>query len=165
MLGWAPSTIATYKSRLNTISAFANTLPPGTTDTSVVEAFLATLLPRGLAGSTIRTYLSAVKFASDMGWVTCPIPPIWWKLSPAADRIKGEPERTWFTIQHLCSLSPTTLDDCCTLAITIVALSLGLRLGEAASIRPADVDIAHSPPGIWFRAEKLAPDRPNKIFR
>lgn len=163
--GWAPSTICTYRARLSTLQKFAATLPPDTPDTRVVESFLATLLPRGLAGSTVRTYLSAIKFATDLGWIDCPIPAVWWKLSPAADRLKGDPRRVWFDPTQLRTASPAVPEEFCTLAITIVALSLGLRLGEAASIRPADIALRHDPPGIWFRAEKLAPDKPNRVFR
>ena len=136
---------------------FALTLEDNPTDLVVVERFLASLLSNSPAGSTVRTYLSAVVFATNLGWLSAPIPPIWWKLSPVADRLRSCPKRTWFPLPKL---EIKTIY----LGLTFVALSLGLRVGEAASLRNEDIVTDMVPPGIWFRAEKLSPVKTTAYF-
>ena len=103
--------------------------------------------------------------ATNMGWINAPVPPVWWKLSPAADRLRNYPNRIWFPPARLQIERLARTSDAVFLGITIVALSLGLRLGEAASIRSCDIVSDACPPGIWFDAEKLPPDRQRRTFR
>jgi hypothetical protein len=43
------------------------------------------------------------------------------------------------------------------LSITLLALSLGLRICEAASIRPLDIIQSPTANGIYFQPEKMSP--------
>ncbi len=58
-----------------------------------------------------------------------------------------------------------TASDAIPLGIAIVAISLGLRIGEAASLCNNNIITNRSPPGIWFTAEKLTPDKQARTFR
>lgn len=160
---WAPSTLTTYRSRITALGQLATSLDAVPTAGHVVEQFLLQQLGNGAPAASLRLTLSAATFLHTMGFIHEPPPARLWKLSTAALRLQEhEPDRRWWA--HPSDMLQAAQRAAClshwqTLAISIVALSLGLRIGEAALLCPSSFLLSNNDggPSITFRGEKSRP--------
>ena len=141
MWSWATSTIQTYRSRLSLLAQREATLPGGASAGVVVQTVLLETLAAGSPASSLRVVLSAVQCTVTLGLCDFAIPPAWWRLSSAATRLAIRPAgaRDWFHLEALGPIASRPLGDneVTVLGLTILALSLGLRVGEAAGLGPS----------------------------
>lgn len=169
-LSWAlaPSTITTYRRRAAAIGKLAASLGAHSTPGYVVEQFLLQQLAHGAPGASLRVTLSTATFLHSLGFLPQKPAAHLWRLSTAAQRLR-EPAydtRVWAVPSDILTAAQraSTPQHWQTVAITIVALSLGLRIGEAAQLRPDSFDLpTHDPSraSITFRAEKARPGHPS----
>ena len=160
---WAPSTLYTYRGRIARIADRASSSNPTLPDRELVETFLLELLATGSSASTIRTTLSALQCLHSLNILAWSIPPVWWRLSTSADRLalRAPQARNWFPLAAFSELglSFTSSSDMAFLAMLLISIALGLRIGEAAAIRPCDVVLptGNMPGYIRILPEKCNP--------
>ena len=160
---WAPSNLYTYRGRIARIADRASSSNPTSPDRELVETFLLELLATGSSASTIRTTLSALQCLHSLNILALSIPPVWWRLSTSADRLalRAPQARNWFPLAAFSELglSFTSSSDMAFLAMLLLSIALGLRIGEAAAIRPCDVVLptGNMPGYIRILPEKCNP--------
>ena len=171
MWSWATATIQTYRSRLSLLARRETALPDGTPVGDVVQTVLLESLAAGSPASSVRVILSAVQCTVTLGLCHFAIPAHWWRLSGAATRLAIRPPvvRARFRLETLgrAARQPLGDADATILGITILALSLGLRVGEAAAIGPADIWVPADPSGASIRLlpEKQRPTNIGYVYR
>jgi integrase len=167
---WALSTLVTYRQKIAQLTAFARTSAHHAEPRLLVQTFLVQQLALGCAASTIRGFLSAIQALHTLGICSFTLDAAWWKLSTAATRLREDtPDgRLWFPLEALAERAQQAFkhEELTCFALTILALSFGLRIGEAAQLTRQDI-LGSCIPYIAcsLRTEKKRPGVPNTRTR
>lgn len=171
MWNWSSTTLSTYRSRFAALAVFADGMDHNSTYFNVVETYLVTCIAKGQASSTIRCTLSSLQLLFTVSILPFEPDKRWWKLSNATDRLKLHHPKplTRIPFGALSEISGNvhSVEDCLTLALTILGLSLALRAGEIARLRPCDIFLNDPtcPGQIRITPEKLPPSAPSYCMR
>lgn len=171
MWSWAPSTLATYRARLQALATRETSMAPGAALGDVVETVLLESLAAGRTAGTLRSLLSAVQCTITLGIAPLALPHTWWRLSPASARLAITPAqpRTWFTVETLVHMATgaLTTTEAITIGLTYLSLALGLRVGEAARLARHDLWLPTDPAQATIRLhpEKQRPTHATVVFR
>lgn len=160
---WATSTLTTYRSRISALGDLAAALAPHATAGLVVEQFLLQQLGDGSPAASLRVTLSAATLLHTLGFLPEAPERRLWRLSTAALRLHElEPDnRRWLCPSDILEAArrATSPSHWQSLAVIIVALSLGLRISEAASLSPSAFQLCQGPlaPSVTFNGGKTRP--------
>ena len=138
MRSWASRTLRRYQGSLFAVADFEEecTLPTGTS--TCLSEYLPAKVSSGVARSTLRNVVSAVRGAEDLGLMPPTVLPIHWRLAKGGLSSGRQP---YFSPPSLSFLAQAarTREQRIALGLGFIGYVLWLRVSEAATIAPRDL--------------------------
>ena len=138
MRSWASRTTQRYQGSLFAVADFEDERSLPTGPSTCLSEYLSAKVSSGVARSTLRNVVSAVRGAEDLGIMPPTVLPIHWRLAKGGLSSGRQP---YFSPPALSFLAQAarTREHRITLGLGCLSYVLWLRVSEAATITPRDL--------------------------
>ena len=138
---WAVSTRECYERHIRAMRG-AHEESPDQTPTEILREYLISMYRQHKTSSSMRQAISACRLLEELEVALAFVPRSFWRFIRAKDKVSKARRQRWASLGTLevMARQATTEEEMLCVCIATLSLAFCLRVGEAASIRPKDLD-------------------------
>ena len=141
MHSWASRTTRHYQGSLFAVADFEDERTLTVGPATCLSEYLSAKVSSGVARSTLRNVVSAVRGAEDLGFLPPTVLPIHWRLAKGGLSLGRQPYFSPPAVSFLAQ-SARTREQRIALGLGCISYVLWLRVSEAATIAPRDLQVS-----------------------